>query len=59
MRGAQRRVLRDDMDCLWLGCDHNRNVIMEMRTTLLIVGLLIVELFLIIGGVQLFNWVMQ
>ena len=32
---------------------------MEMRTTLLIMGLLIVELFLIIGGVQLFNWVMQ
>ena len=32
---------------------------MEMRTTLLIMGLLIVELFLIIGGVQLFHWFMQ
>ena len=32
---------------------------MEMRTALLIMALLVVELFLIIGGVQLFHWVMQ
>ena len=32
---------------------------MEMRTALLIITLLVVELFLIIGGVQLFHWFMQ
>jgi hypothetical protein len=32
---------------------------MEMRTALLIMTLLVVELFLIIGGVQLFHWFMQ
>ena len=32
---------------------------MEMRTALLIMTLLVVELFLIIGGVQLFRWFMQ
>ena len=32
---------------------------MEMRTALLIMTMLVVELFLIIGGVQLFHWFMQ
>ena len=32
---------------------------MEMRTALLIMTLLVVELFLIIGGVQLFHLFMQ
>ena len=58
MHSALRCILRDDMDCFWPGCDHNRNV-MEMRTALLIMILLVVELFLIIGGVQLFHWFMQ
>ena len=57
MRGVLRCVLRDDMVCLWPGCDHDWDV--SMKETLIIVALLLLELAIIIGGVNLVHWFMQ